>query len=124
VAQWAPPPADDATNPALAGPVPALWPLSPAGSRYEAVREAAELVGHARAGLVQAGMLADGGVMADGGLTGVAAAAATGESLSDKDWPLVQAWERDTTILFAEREERRGDAAAAVALPGRLSVSS
>jgi DNA helicase-2/ATP-dependent DNA helicase PcrA len=129
VAQWAPPPADDATNPALAEPVPVLWPLSPAGSRYEAVREAAELVGHARAGLVQAGMLADGGVMADGGLADGAlaeraAVAASGGSLSDRDRLLAQAWERDTTILLAEREERRGDAAAAVALPGRLSVSS
>jgi DNA helicase-2/ATP-dependent DNA helicase PcrA len=129
VAQWAPPPADDATNPALAEPVPVLWPLSPAGSRYEAVREAAELVGHARAGLVQAGMLADGGVIADGGLADAAladggAGAGPGEPLTGNERQLAQAWERDTTILLAEREERRGDAAAAVALPGRLSVSS
>ncbi|HEV8279479.1 MAG TPA: ATP-dependent DNA helicase [Streptosporangiaceae bacterium] len=129
VAQWAPPPADDDTNPALAEPVPVLWPLSPAGSRYEAVREAAELVGHARAGLVQAGMLADGGVVANGGradgaLAEGGAGAGPGEPLTDKERLLAQAWERDTTILLAEREERRGDAAAAVALPGRLSVSS
>ena len=129
VAQWAPPPADDATNPALAEPVPVQWPLSPAGSRYEAVREAAELVGHARAGLVQAGMLADGGVVADGGLADARLAdggpgAGPGEPLTDNERLLAQAWERDTTILLAEREERRGDAAAAVALPGRLSVSS
>jgi DNA helicase II / ATP-dependent DNA helicase PcrA len=34
------------------------------------------------------------------------------------------AWERDTAILLAERAERRGDAASAVMLPARLSVSS
>ena len=37
---------------------------------------------------------------------------------------LAEAWERDTALLLAEREERRGDAASAVSLPGRLSVSS
>ena len=131
VEQWAPAPAEDATNPALAEPVPALWPLSQAGSRYEAVREAAELVGQARATLVEAGTLADGGVVAGGGLAdgapaegAGAAAAGPGGPLSERDALLAQAWERDTAILLAEREERRGDAAAAVALPGRLSVSS
>ncbi len=44
--------------------------------------------------------------------------------LGEQDLLLAQAWERDTAILLAEREERRSDAAAAVSLPGRLSVSS
>ena len=101
VDQWAPTPAEDATNPALADPVPVQWPPSPGGPRYEAVREAAALVDAARAGTPR--------------LRG---------SLSEGDRLLAQAWERDTAILLAERDERRGDAAAAVALPGRLSVSS
>jgi DNA helicase II / ATP-dependent DNA helicase PcrA len=101
VDQWAPPPAEDATNPALAEPVSLQWPPSPGGPRYEAVREAAALVDAARAGTPR--------------LRG---------SLSERDRLLAQAWERDTAILLAERDERRGDAASAVALPGRLSVSS
>jgi DNA helicase II / ATP-dependent DNA helicase PcrA len=101
VDQWAPAPAEDAVNPALAETAPVPWPPSPGGARYEAVREAAALVEAARAGTPR--------------LRG---------SLSERDGLLAQAWERDTAILLAEREERRGDAAAAVALPGRLSVSS
>src|SRR5436305_1164312 len=50
VGRWAPPPGEDATNPALAEPVPVPWPPSPEGPRYEAVREAAALVDAARAG--------------------------------------------------------------------------
>ena len=147
VAQWVPPPEDEATNPALTEPEPALWPLSPAGSRHEAVREAAELVGRARATLAAAalaeGSLADGGLGEDGlaygglaaggllgpmggGPGGLAERAGDGAAglLSERDLLLAQAWERDTAILLAEREERRSDAAAAVSLPGRLSVSS
>jgi DNA helicase-2/ATP-dependent DNA helicase PcrA len=69
-------------------------------------------------------MPADGGVVADAALADGGAGAGPGEPLTDNERLLAQAWERDTTILLAEREERRGDAAAAVALPGRLSVSS
>jgi len=150
VDQWAPPPEEDATNPALAEPEPVRWPLTPAGSRYEAVREAAELVGRARAtlaaGAVLDGSLADGGLgtgelgtgelayggLAAGGLPGPAAgpgapaqgAGAAAGLLGEHDLLLAQAWERDTAILLAERAERRSYAAAAVSLPGRLSVSS
>ena len=42
--EWAPPPAEDAVNPALAEPAAASWPETPAGQRYEAVREGADLV--------------------------------------------------------------------------------
>ena len=101
VAHWAPEPDEEAANPAMAEPVPVPWPTTPAGDRYEAVREAAELVERARAG--QAGR---------------------GEPLHGQDQVLAEAWARDAGILLAEREERRGDAAAAVWLPGRLSVSS
>ena len=101
VERWAPSPGEDATNPALAEPVPMPWPASPGGPRYEAVREAAALVNAARAGTP-----------------------GPGGPLSDAGRQLAEAWERDTALLLAEREERRGDAASAVALPGRLSVSS
>jgi DNA helicase-2/ATP-dependent DNA helicase PcrA len=107
VERWAPPPGEDATNPALAEPVPMPWPASPGGPRYEAVREAAALVDAARAGAPgRVGRLSDAG------------------QLSGRDRLLAEAWERDTALLLAEREERRGDAASAVSLPGRLSVSS
>jgi DNA helicase-2/ATP-dependent DNA helicase PcrA len=46
-----------------------------------------------------------------------------GDHLGEKDRLLVGAWARDTEILLAERDERRGDAGS-VWLPGRLSVSS
>jgi DNA helicase-2/ATP-dependent DNA helicase PcrA len=101
VERWAPSPGEDATNPALAEPVPMPWPASPGGPHYEAVREAAALVDAARAGTP-----------------------GPGGPLSDVGRQLAEAWERDTALLLAEREERRGDAASAVALPGRLSVSS
>jgi DNA helicase-2/ATP-dependent DNA helicase PcrA len=101
VERWAPSPGEDATNPALAEPMPMPWPASPGGPRYEAVREAAALVDAARAGTP-----------------------GPGGPLSDAGRQLAEAWERDTALLLAEREERRGDAASAVALPGRLSVSS
>ncbi len=101
VARWAPEPEDGATNPALAEPASVPWPATPAGERYEAVREAAALVEHARTG------------QPDGGAP-----------LSEQDRLLVQAWARDTDILLAEREERRGETAASVWLPGRMSVSS
>jgi DNA helicase-2/ATP-dependent DNA helicase PcrA len=101
VERWAPPPGEDATNPALADPVPVAWPASPGGPHYEAVREAAALIDAARAGT-----------------------SAPSGPLSDVGRQLAEAWERDTALLLAEREERRGDAASAVSLPGRLSVSS
>jgi DNA helicase II / ATP-dependent DNA helicase PcrA len=118
VARWAPAPEDGATNPALAEPVPVRWPAPPAGARHEAVREAAALVQRARAALP-----ADGADLAGAEPVPAAAAAAEGP-LSERDRLLAEAWQRDTALLLAERAERRGDAAAAVLLPGRLSVSS
>ena len=44
VAVWADEPDEDAQNPALAEPATAPWPAAASGSRYEAVREAGELV--------------------------------------------------------------------------------
>src|SRR6202042_3657318 len=49
VDHWAPAPEPDAENPLLAGVDAADWPVTPAGQRYEAVREAAALVEQALA---------------------------------------------------------------------------
>jgi DNA helicase-2/ATP-dependent DNA helicase PcrA len=112
VACWATAPADGAGNPALADPVPVPWPVPPSGPRYEAAREAAAMVGRARACLDSSG--------GPGGEDGRA-----GEDgrLSAAGRLLVQAWAADTDLLLAERQERLADPAA-VLLPARLSVSS
>ena len=51
-------------------------------------------------------------------------AAAREGGLSQEDRALIAAWTRDAELLLAERAERRSEAAAAVWLPPRLSVSS
>jgi DNA helicase-2/ATP-dependent DNA helicase PcrA len=107
VARWAPPPEPGAQNPALAEPASASWPAPPSGQRYEAVHEAADLV-HA--------------AMADA--RGGGEPAGAGGPLDTDDEILAAAWERDITLLLAERDRRRGDRAQLVELPGHLSVSS
>ena len=103
VARWAPPPEPDAENPALAEPASASWPAPPAGQRHEAVREAADLVQRAMAGHEPP--------------------AAEG-TLDSADQVLVAAWERDITLLLAERARRRDHDAQPVELPEHLSVSA
>ena len=120
VAQWAAEPAEDAENPALAEPVAASWPAEPAGPRQEAVQQAADLVQAALAGRRAGGAAPGAGRRGD--LAG--GAALSGAALSDADRALVEAWRRDTELLLAEREEWRSEAAGAVWLPPRLSVSS
>jgi DNA helicase II / ATP-dependent DNA helicase PcrA len=105
VLQWAPEPAPDAENPLLATVEEADWPATPAGRRYQAVREAAALVEAAREPAPEA-------------LAG----------LSSGDRELAEAWARDADLLLAERARewagRRGGGAIPVPLPARLSVSS
>ncbi len=87
--------------------------------------------GHAVAGHAVAGHAAAGHAVAGHAAAGHAAAEqetpaplpAYGQ-LSEADQALVAAWARDTELLLAERQERRGEAAGAVWLPARLSVSS
>jgi len=115
VDRWAPPPDEDAENPALAEPPAASWPASPAGQRYAAVREAAAMVSgalHAMAGPPAAGQAGD----ADGDRDLAALAPA------DRD--LVAAWRRDADLLLTERDRRRADGGLRVSLPGHLSVSA
>jgi DNA helicase-2/ATP-dependent DNA helicase PcrA len=142
VAHWAPPPDPDAQNPALAEPASATWPAPPSGDRYEAVREAAELVRAAMADDRRPGEEAGGehepgaeAIPAPGG-SGPGAGAVPGpggdsgaapgadSALDEHDQILVAAWERDITLLLAERDRRRGDNAQLVELPGHLSVSA
>ncbi|HYB17176.1 MAG TPA: ATP-dependent DNA helicase [Streptosporangiaceae bacterium] len=101
VLQWAPEPPPDAENPLLATVQEADWPATPAGRRYQAVREAAALVEGARE-------------PAPGALA----------KLSTAEAELVAAWASDAGLLLAERAQRRGDGAIPVPLPARLSVSS
>ena len=105
VSAWAPAPEPDAENPLLATVEAADWPATPAGRRYEAVREAAAMV---EAAAASAG----------------APAPAELDALTPADQELVAAWDRDAGLLLAERAQRRGDGATRVALPARLSVSS
>src|SRR5690348_6454830 len=102
VSAWADEPEPDAENPLLAAVEAADWPATPAGRRYEAVREAAALVETALA----------------------QPTAAPPEDLGARDRELTEAWDLDAGLLLAERAQRRGDGATQVPLPARLSVSS
>ena len=106
VSAWADEPEPDAENPLLATVEAADWPVTPAGRRYEAVREAAALV---EAALAQR-----------------PPARPPPEDLAypPGDRELTEAWDRDAGLLLAERAQRRGDGATQVPLPARLSVSS
>ena len=101
---WAPAPEPDAENPLLATVEAADWPATPAGRRYEAVREAAAMVEEAAAAGSPVPQALD--------------------ELSPADRDLAAAWDRDAGLLLAERSQRRGDGATQVALPARLSVSA
>jgi len=120
VAQWAPAPEDGAENPVLAEPPAASWPAEPQGAWYAAVREAADLVHQALA----AGPDRGRGHPGAGGPGAAEDEPGGGDRLTDADRVLMAAWATDTELLLAEREERRSEAAGAVWLPPRLSVSS
>jgi DNA helicase-2/ATP-dependent DNA helicase PcrA len=141
IAHWAPAPEPDAENPVLAEPASATWPAPPGGNRYEAVRDGAALVKAAMDGRLRpagADDMPPGGSEPhdDGQPSGEAQPAAErpaagdpggsddGDDLDERDQTLVAAWARDTALLLAERERRRGDAAQMVELPDQLSVSA
>jgi DNA helicase-2/ATP-dependent DNA helicase PcrA len=133
VAAWADAPAEDAENPALAEPATAPWPANPVGSRYEAVREAGELVAEALGKLTARTGTAPAPSAAPAALAASAASVGPGEAdgtstpdaagLSAAQLAMIGAWERDAGLLLAERAERRGDDAVTVGLPRRLPVS-
>jgi DNA helicase-2/ATP-dependent DNA helicase PcrA len=114
--EWAAPPDEDAVNPALAEPAAENWPATPAGERYEAVREAAQLV--------IAAMKHPAPEAAAPEAAPEEAATSGDAELTPDDQTLVAAWQRDAELLLAERERRRADGGLRVTLPGHLSVSS
>jgi DNA helicase II / ATP-dependent DNA helicase PcrA len=119
VDRWHPEPEPDAVNPALAEPVSATWPAAvAAGARYEAVREAGELVDTAIRALRAAPR---GPAAADVLAPGQSAAE---EGTDDPDQQLIAAWTRDADLLLAEREQRLAGQAVLVGLPRRLPVSA
>jgi DNA helicase-2/ATP-dependent DNA helicase PcrA len=103
VSSWAPDLAEGATNPLLAEPAEAVWPVTPEGLRYESVLDGARLVEDALAGTL---------------------AAAEEEPLRAHEDERVRAWERDADLLLRERELNRRRGSTTVELPSRLTVSS
>ncbi len=103
--RWADAPAAEEENPILAEPRPVPWPAAPSGARYAATAAAAAMVDRELAAPL------------GGGHSRVA-------ELSEADQALVAAWGRDTALLLAERDARRGHPVISVDLPSRLSVSS
>ncbi|QXG77098.1 ATP-dependent helicase [Modestobacter sp. L9-4] len=97
---WAPPPADDAENPALAEWPVGVWPADPLSSgRRRALTAAAELVAATEPHPL------------------------TADALGATDDPLVADWLRDADLLLRERAEHsRGTVD--VPLPSHLSVSA
>ncbi|MFI7695496.1 ATP-dependent helicase [Nonomuraea sp. NPDC049655] len=103
VSYWAGDLAEGATNPLLAEPAEAVWPVTPEGLRYESVLDGARLVEDALAG-----NLAD----------------EDDEPLRPFEEERLRAWERDTDLLLRERELNRRRPATVVELPAKLTVSS
>ena len=102
VERWAAGAAEDATNPALAEPVPVPWYAVPGRA---AVRGRPRGRGAGRRRPSWRAWRPAG-------------------RLSGQDRLLAQAWERDTALLLAEREGGAATPPRRVSLPGRLSVSS
>jgi DNA helicase-2/ATP-dependent DNA helicase PcrA len=121
VGHWHPEPEPDAVNPALAEPASATWPAAvAAGARYEAVREAGELVNSA----IRALRSAPPGPSETAADVAAPGQPADEEGADDPDQQLIEAWIRDTDLLLAEREQRQAGHAVLVGLPRRLPVSA
>jgi DNA helicase-2/ATP-dependent DNA helicase PcrA len=101
---WAGDVAEDATNPLLAEPPAAVWPVTPEGPRYESVLDGARLVEDALAGT----LVPD----------------EEDEPLRAYEEERLRAWERDTELLLRERELHRRRPPTIVELPAKLTVSS
>jgi len=125
VAQWAEPPGDDAENPALAQPLTASWPAPPsaAGPRYEAVREAGDMVLTAMGDQV-AGSAGDGPAGAGSAGDGLAGDGPAEAGQADRYAALMAGWAADADLLLAERARRRHDGPVPVELPHRIAVSA
>jgi DNA helicase-2/ATP-dependent DNA helicase PcrA len=115
ISAWADEPEPDTENPLLAAVDAADWPVTPAGQRFEAVREAAALV--------EAALARGGETLIPPEPSATGGTHPPGPPLA-RDLELAEAWDRDAGLLLAERAQRRGDGATQVPLPARLSVSS
>ncbi|MGI5287113.1 ATP-dependent helicase [Nonomuraea polychroma] len=104
VSFWAEEVAEGATNPLLAEPAEAVWPVTPEGLRYESVLDGARLVEDA--------------------LAGTLAEAEDDEPLRAYEEERLRSWERDTELLLRERERHVRRPATIVELPSKLTVSS
>ncbi len=106
VAAWADEPGPQDENPALAQPLTASWPVpgSASGARYQAAREAGDLV--------LAALAETGGRPADPA------------ELPVRYADLVAGWAADTDLLLAERSRRRPDGPVSVELPRWIGVSA
>ena len=148
VAEWAEPPGDDAENPALAQPLTASWPAPPsaAGPRYEAVREAGDMVlaamgprepkgapesARRRAGetgprepqgAVPPGLRSE--ERSDEGRGKAVPESARRRAGETQHAALVAGWAADADLLLAERARRRPDGPVPVELPNRIAVSA
>ncbi len=119
VAEWAGQPEDGAENPALAEPLTASWPQPPGGARYEAIRDAGDLVlAAASAGQAPPPAAPVGLAAAD------APVAADAAAVPARYAGLVAGWAADADLLLAERSRRRPDGPIAVDLPRRFGVSA
>lgn len=103
VAFWAPELREGETNPLLAEPAEAVWPVTPEGLRYESVLDGARMVEDALAGTP---------------------AADDDEPVRAFEEERIRAWERDTDLLLRERELHRRRTGTTVELPSKLTVSS
>jgi DNA helicase-2/ATP-dependent DNA helicase PcrA len=110
VAEWADQPAEGAENPALAEPLTASWPQPPGGLRYEAIREAGDMVVAAAA--------------AESSEAASDAETDHGEQIPRRYTDLVAGWAADADLLLAERSRRRPDGPIPVDLPRRFGVSA
>ncbi len=141
VAFWAPEVTEGATNPLLAEPAEAVWPVTPEGLRYESVLDGARLVEAAldrvmtaapaegvqedaagAAGVSEDAVRGAGGVPGDAGVSVEGGRGA--EVLRAFEEERVRAWERDTDLLLRERELHRRRGSTTVELPTNLTVSS
>jgi DNA helicase-2/ATP-dependent DNA helicase PcrA len=120
IAHWASAPEPDAENPALAEPASATWPAPPSADRHQPTREAAALVQAALA--TPQPQNPPAATPTEAGPT-QESSGEDGEDGED-DRVLVASWERDATLLLAERERRLSDTAQTVDLPEQLSVSA
>ncbi|MGW5680884.1 ATP-dependent helicase [Nonomuraea sp. NPDC003754] len=124
VACWAPEPAEGATNPLLAEPAEATWPLAPGGVRRQAIEEGADLV--LRALMEPPDLGETAGLDDEPDTEGMESAEGVegAEEIGEGDAERLRAWARDTDLLLRERASGGRRTQTVVELPARLTVSS